>query len=173
MAASSTSNKPSYQTLEVILDSGEKVRVRRTPQSNLKRLIELQGELVGKYLEVNGAISELFVQDDIVALIKEYLGLLPIQGKDETYLDYEDLKENWEQLVRLVFNGSIDEKTRKVEGTTEPEVSKLHFLPFELQLQNHYHQWRLNQGKLLLEREKEIESLVEANKQKPTEDSPN
>lgn len=173
MANSSTSNKPSYQTLEVVLDSGEKVRVRRTPQSNLKRLIELQGELVGKYLEVNGAISELFIQDDIVALIKEYLGLLPIQGKDEAFLDYEDLKENWEQLVRLVFNGSIDEKTRKVEGTTEPEVSKLHFLPFELQLQTHYHQWRLNQGKLLLEREKEIENLVEGNKQKPTENSPN
>ena len=161
MASSSTSNKPSYQTLEVVLDNGNKTRVRRTPQVNLKRLIELQGELVGKYLEVNGAISELLIQEDTVELIKEYLGLLPIQGKDDEYLDYEDIKENWEQLVKLVFNGSINEKTREIDSTTEPEVSKLHFLPFQLQLQTASRLWEINQTKSLLEHKKELEKATQ------------
>ena len=161
MASSSTSNKPSYQTLEVVLDNGNKIRVRRTPQVNLKRLIELQGELVGKYLEVNGAISELLIQEDTVELIKEYLGLLPIQGKDDEYLDYEDIKENWEQLVKLVFNGSINEKTREIDSTTEPEVSKLHFLPFQLQLQTASRLWEINQTKSLLEHKKELEKATQ------------
>lgn len=163
MAASSTSNKPSYQTLEVVLDNGNKIRVRRTPQVNLKRLIELQGELVGKYLEVNGAISELLIQEDTVELIKEYLGLLPIQGKDDEYLNYEDIKENWEQLVKLVFNGSINEKTREIDNTTEPEVSKLHFLPFQLQLQTASRLWEINQTKSLLEHKKELEKVTQDN----------
>jgi len=172
MAASSVSSKPSYQTLEVVLDDGTKCRVKRTPQSNLKRLIELQSELTGKYVQSNGAIAELFVEDDVVELIREYVGLLPVQGKkdadnNDVYLDYEDIKDNWEQLVKLIFNGSIDEKTRAyVEGATEPEVSKLHFLPFQSQLQIHWHQWRLSQGKILLDREKELETLVEASKPK-------
>ena len=161
MASSSTSNKPSYQTLEVVLDNGNKIRVRRTPQVNLKRLIELQGELVGKYLEVNGAISELLIQEDTVELIKEYLGILPIQGKDDEYLNYEDIKENWEQLVKLVFNGSINEKTREIDSTTEPEVSKLHFLPFQLQLQTASRLWEINQTKSLLEHKKELEKATQ------------
>jgi hypothetical protein len=116
MATSNQLNKPSYQTLEIKLDNESKpVRIKRVPQSDLKQLIALQDELLGLYVRADGALAELLVDESVIELIKQYLGLLPIEGQktesgEQKYLNYDDISENWEQLTRLVFNGSLDEK---------------------------------------------------------------
>lgn len=164
MATSTNSSKPSYQTLEVLLDDGTKVRIKRTTQNNLKELITLQDELIGLYVNADAAIASLLCDDSAVAIIKQYIGLLPIEGKKtesggQVYLDYDNISENWEQLVKLVFNGSLDEKTRNIEGVTPSLVASLHFLPFETQRESHLHQKRVEKTKELLEQRQELEKL--------------
>jgi len=164
MATSSALSKPSYQTLEVKLDNDNKpVRIKRVPQSDLKQLITLQDELLGRYIQADGALAELLVDESIVTLIKQYIGLLPIDGykaDEQKYLDYDDISENWEQLTRLVFNGSLDEKTRNIEGVTPSLVSNLHFLPYETQRELHLHKRRIEKTQELLEQKLELEKLA-------------
>ena len=163
MATSAQLSKPSYQTLEVKLDNESKpVRIKRVPQSDLKQLITLQEELTGLYIRVDGALAELLVDDAALGLIKQYIGLLPIEGSkadDQKYLDYADISENWEQLTRLVFNGSLDEKTRNIEGVAPSLVSNLHFLPFEAQREPHLHKRRIEKTQELLTQREELEKL--------------
>jgi hypothetical protein len=164
MGISAQSNKPSYQTLEVLLDDGKKVRVKRVPQSDLKQLIALQDELLGLYIKADGALAELLVDESVVEVIKQYVGLLPIEGQktesgEQKYLNYDDISENWEQLTRLVFNGSLDEKTRNIEGVTPSLVSNLHFLPYETQRELHLHKRRLDKTQELLSQREELEKL--------------
>lgn len=164
MAASDKLNKPSYQTLEVLLDDGKKVRIKRVPQSDLKQLITLQDELLGLYIKADGALAELLVDESVVEVIRQYIGLLPIEGQktesgEQKYLNYDDISENWEQLTRLVFNGSLDEKTRNIEGVTPSLVSNLHFLPYETQRELHLHKRRLDKTQELLSQREELEKL--------------
>jgi hypothetical protein len=164
MGISAQSNKPSYQTLEVLLDDGKKVRVKRVPQSDLKQLITLQDELLGLYIKADGALAELLVDESVVEVIRQYIGLLPIEGQktesgEQKYLNYDDICENWEQLTRLVFNGSLDEKTRNIEGVTPSLVSNLHFLPYETQRELHLHKRRLDKTQELLSQREELEKL--------------
>lgn len=164
MASSDKLTKPSYQTLEVLLDDGKKVRVKRVPQSDLKQLIALQDELLGLYIKADGALAELLVDESVVEVIKQYVGLLPIEGQktesgEQKYLNYDDISENWEQLTRLVFNGSLDEKTRNIEGVTPSLVSNLHFLPYETQRELHLHQRRVEKTQELLKQREELEKL--------------
>ena len=164
MAASDKLNKPSYQTLEVLLDDGKKVRIKRVPQSDLKQLITLQDELLGLYIKADGALAELLVDESVVEVIRQYVGLLPIEGQkteagEQKHLSYDDICENWEQLTRLVFNGSLDEKTRNIEGVTPSLVSNLHFLPYETQRELHLHKRRLDKTQELLSQREELEKL--------------
>ncbi len=163
MAASDKLNKPFYQTLEVKLDNESKpVRIRRVPQDDLKKLINLQDELLGLYIKADGALAELLVDESAVELIKQYIGMLPIEGQkseEQKYLSYDDISENWEQLTRLVFNGSLDEKTRVIEGVTPSLVSNLHFLPFETQRELHLHKRRVEKTQELLTQKEELEKL--------------
>ena len=165
MASSAVLNKPSYQTLEIKLDNESKpVRIKRVPQSDLKQLIALQDELLGLYVRADGALAELLVDESVIELIKQYLGLLPIEGQktesgEQKYLNYDDISENWEQLTRLVFNGSLDEKTRNIEGVTPSLVSNLHFLPYETQRELHLHQRRVEKTQELLKQREELEKL--------------
>lgn len=165
MATSSTLNKPFYQTLEVKLDNQTKpVRVRRVPQEDVKKLISLQDELLKIYIEADGSLASILVDEYSVDLIKQFIGLLPIEGEktesgEQKFLNYDDISENWEQLVRLVFNGSLDEKTRNIDGVTPSLVSNLHFLPFETQRENHLHSKRLSKTRELIAQREEIEKL--------------
>jgi hypothetical protein len=163
MAASDKLNKPFYQTLEVKLDNESKpVRIRRVPQDDLKKLISLQDALLGLYIRADGALAELLVDESAVELIKQYIGMLPIEGQkseEQKYLSYDDISENWEQLTRLVFNGSLDEKTRVIEGVTPSLVSNLHFLPFETQRELHLHKRRVEKTQELLTQKEELEKL--------------
>lgn len=164
MASSDKLAKPSYQTLEIKLDNESKpVRIKRVPQSDLKQLIALQDELLGLYIKADGALAELLVDESVIELIKQYIGLLPIEGQkvegEQKYLSYDDISENWEQLTRLVFNGSLDEKTRNIEGVTPSLVSNLHFLPYETQRELHLHKRRVEKTEELLKQREELEKL--------------
>jgi hypothetical protein len=53
------------------------------------------------------------------------------------FLKFEDICDNWEQLVVLFFNGSLNEERELENVTTPSKVSQLHFFPYLTILQKH------------------------------------
>jgi hypothetical protein len=122
--------KPAYNTLALKTNSGATIQVKRTSTANLSRLMVLQEELLVEYVRTDGALGALLSDDLVVEKIREFLGLLPVVGKEGEYLDYDLISENWEQLFTLVFNSAYDEEKRESIDVKPSLVSNLHFLPY-------------------------------------------
>lgn len=129
--------RPQYKLLPVRKDDGSVVNVARTPMAQMQELIDVQDRLLEKYVVADGALSTLLLQPDFVADLELACGLLPIAGKEDEYLSFDDIKENWEQLVHLFFNSNFDTETRIHGSITQPKVSQLNFLPYSEILNKH------------------------------------
>ena len=124
--------KPDHNSISVTLDSGKVVYITRTALANVESLLALQEKLVELYMECDTAIGSIITDDETVAVLTELCNLLPIKGTDET-LNYDDIKENWEQTILLFFNGGLDVATREVtfdKILTASKVASLHFAPY-------------------------------------------
>lgn len=132
--------KPQYKTEKVVKDDGSVVNICRCALADMDTLLELQDRLVEAYILADGALGEIIAKPEVQADLKSICSLLPLDQKvkgETVYLDFEDIKDNWEQLVALFFNGAIDETSRKVEAVSPSKVSKLHFLPYQKMLEKH------------------------------------
>lgn len=130
MTTTLKSNKPTYKTLTVIKDNGQSVQIGRCSLASLETLMETQERLVSKYVKSNGAVGKLFLDPEVISDLEVACSLLPIVGKPDTYLDYSEILENWEQLILLFFNGGFNQDTREVDELKPSKVSQLHFLPY-------------------------------------------
>src|SRR6056300_599327 len=126
-----TTTKPAYNTVKIQLDDGTYVHVKRCATSDLEAFLELLEELVKEYIICEGALSSILVQPKMVANLEAICGLLPLVGKgDETkYLEYDSIKDNWEQLAQLFFNRDLDVKTREFKSLEPGSIAALHFFP--------------------------------------------
>ena len=132
------SKRPQYKLERVVKDDGATVQVARVALKDLDTLLELQDRLLEKYIKCEGSVGKLFTDDDVIADLRTVCSLLPIVGaKEETYLNYDDIAENWEQLIVLFLNGGLNEETRTVEKLLPSRISQLHFLPYLEMLQAH------------------------------------
>ena len=136
-----TTRKPQYTTEKVVKDDGTVVSVCRCSFADMSTLLEIIERLVEAYVMCDGAIGEIISKPDIQADLKSVCSLLPLEQKTKSgevqYLDFEDISENWEQIIYLFFNGSINKDTREVTEISSPRISQLHFLPFERILRKH------------------------------------
>jgi hypothetical protein len=124
--------KPTISTIDVVLDDGKQVKVSRCALKSMNTLLDAQSRLIQAYIECDGAVGAILMDEDIINTLTTICGLLPVQGTD-TFLDYETICENWEQLVVLFFNGGLNQVTREVSGEdilTPSKVASLHFLPY-------------------------------------------
>ncbi len=137
-----TTKKPNYKPLRVSFDSGKVVQIGRCALSNLDTLLECQDGLLRKYIEADGALAVLMTDNEFISKLELACSVLPIVGSEDKCLDFEDIKENWEQIVTLFFNSSFDKNTRQMNTISQSEVSSLHFLPFAAQLEKHLEQRR-------------------------------
>lgn len=133
------SKKPAYKTVRVTLDNGSSVNIKRCSLENTDTLLELQDELLEYYVKCNGYIGEIITDSVVREKLSAMCNILPIvsTSKDETYLDFEDIQDNWEQLVTLFFNGSLNEDRELENVTTPSKVSQLHFFPYVSLMQKH------------------------------------
>lgn len=132
--------KPQYKLERVIKDDGTAVNVCRCALADMDTLLEIQDRLAEAYVLADGAIGEIITKPEVQADLKSICSLLPLEqrGKGEVqYLDFDDISDNWEQLVSLFFNGSIDEETRSIKDISPSKVSQLHFLPYEKMIRTH------------------------------------
>ena len=130
-------SKPTYETEKVTLDNGTVVEVKRVSMKNLSLFMELQERLLKKYFEHDGALINLIIDPEVISDLTAICNILPIVGKTEQYLNFEDIQENWEQLVTLFFNSGLDAKTRTVEKIAPGKIGNLHFFPY-LKVLNEY-----------------------------------
>lgn len=136
MTTSKKYQKPQYKTESIKLDNGSTVQIQRTPLANLDLLLDLQDKLLEQYIACDGNIGMLFKDEQVVNDLTIACNLLPIVGKDET-LQFEDICENWEQIILLFFNGGLNPDTRRTDNIMPSRVSQLHFLPFGEMLMKH------------------------------------
>jgi hypothetical protein len=131
-------SKPSYNTLKVTLDNGSVVDISRAVLADMDQLLEIQERLINKYIEADGSFGSLITDEDIRSDLKTLCGLLPIvssknsgiNGNEQKHLDFDDISDNWEQLITLFFNSSLDINTREINDVSASKVSQLHFLPY-------------------------------------------
>jgi hypothetical protein len=135
--------KPMYKTLKVMLDNGSTVQIKRCTLENLDTLLNLQDELLERYVRSNGYIGEFITDESVRANLLSMCNLLPIVSTKDPieYLDFTTIEDNWEQLILLFFNGSLNEDSRELDNvTTASLVSQLHFFPYLTMLQKHVEQ---------------------------------
>jgi hypothetical protein len=125
--------KPQYKTLAVIKDDGVVVNVTRVPLKDLDTLLELQEKLLNKYVEVDGSFGQLMSDSELISYLTTICSLLPLveKAKGETqYLNFEDIQDNWEQLITLFFNSGLNTETREFGDVLPSAISQLHFFPY-------------------------------------------
>lgn len=164
----SKNSKPAYNTLPIKTNSGTVIQIKRTSTANLSRLMVLQEELLGEYVKNDGALGAILSDDLTVEKIREFLSLLPIVGKEDEYLDYDSICDNWEQLFKLVFNSAYDEETRESVDVKPSLISNLHFLPYPKMINPliqakalEEEENRMKQAMLLMEIREKAQKLVE------------
>lgn len=133
------STKPSYKTQKVALDNGSSVQIKRCSLTNTDTLLQLQDELLEAYVECSGFIGEIIAKEPIREKLAAMCNILPIVSSTakEEFLKFEDICDNWEQLVVLFFNGSLNDDRELENVTTASKVSQLHFFPYLTILQKH------------------------------------
>ena len=140
-----TKLKPSYKTETVKKDDGTIIQIGRVALSDLDTLLEIQDWLVYKYIESDGAIGKFIADPELRSKLQTLCSLLPIIGSknvEQEYLNFEDISENWEQLILLFFNGQINMENRQVNDISPSKVSQLHFLPYNEMMLKHLNQKR-------------------------------
>lgn len=152
-----STKKPQYTTEKVTRDDGTVVNVCRCAFADMSTMLEIVDRLVEAYVMADGAIGEIISKPEVIADLQSICSLLPLEQKTKTgevqYLQFEDISENWEQLIYLFFNGSIIKETREVKDISAPRISQLHFLPYERLFRKHM------KIKLKLDKENESEEV--------------
>lgn len=136
-----TTKKPQYKPEKVVKDDGTVVNICRCSFADTDTLLQIQDRLVEAYVKCDGAIGAIIGNEETQADLRSICSLLPLEqktkGGEVQYLDFDDISDNWEQLVALFFNGSIDQNTRNVPDLAPSKVSQLHFLPYAQMIKKH------------------------------------
>lgn len=130
----SASLKPMYKTLKVTKDDGTVVEISRAAIDDYDTVLAIQDRLLEKYMEADLAFGQVISDPDVRSDLSTLCSVLPIvsakNNPEKSYLNFNDICDNWEQLIKLFFNGSLNEDTRELENLTPSLVSNLHFLPY-------------------------------------------
>lgn len=133
-----SNNKPSYNTVTVIKDDGTRVNVKRVALKDLETLQDCLDRLLTKFIEYEGGFGSIISDPEVENDLKTACSLLPIVGRSgdqQEYLNYEDIKENWEQLILLFFSKGLDVNTRELKSLDAGLISELHFFAHPKMLQ--------------------------------------
>jgi hypothetical protein len=147
MSKSEQQKRPDQTTFDVIyykLDGTVKSidKVKRAPfrgNPGLKEIQVFQEQLVREFVEFNGAIGSLFVQDKVWSIITQLGSILYVVGRDKPGIDIEALAEadDLPQLAQIFFSESFNDsgdRERDDEGATilakPSKIAKVHGLDF-------------------------------------------
>jgi len=124
-----TLKKSPYSTVKVVLDDGRTIQIKRCPAKDLETFLELMEALVKDYIVSEGSLLLMLAKPETVSNLETVCSLLPVAGKEDEFLSYSDIQENWEQLVQLFFNRDLNAETRESKALEPGKIASLHFFP--------------------------------------------
>lgn len=117
-------------------------------------IAELQKPIIELYVEVGGAIGDLFCHEKFLPLCQQLSLLIPVIGQNRP-LDFQALvdADDWPQIVRLFVSQSVDEEgSRDLDEKGEATLLKPGIVA---ELHN------LNFYRILIDKEKELQQIRE------------
>ena len=125
-------------------------------------IAELQRPIIELYVEVGGAIGDLFCHKKFLPLCQQLSLLIPVIGQNRP-LDFQALvdADDWHQIVRLFVSQSVDEEgNRELDDKGEATLLKPGVIA---ELHN------LNFYRILIDKEKELQEIREKAENASTE----
>lgn len=133
--------------------------VQRSPRNELDTIVELQKEILYKFIDSRASTGELIRDNDTWNTLKTLASNLNILGKKERGFDIEEISDDIEQICQIFMTQSMKddgtyEETETDEGKTvlwKPSlISDLHQLDFDFY-------WQESAKKIREKKLKEIE----------------
>ncbi|PLS68535.1 MAG: hypothetical protein CV045_07420 [Cyanobacteria bacterium M5B4] len=123
-----------FNNIEVVYSNSHKYHINRVSNENFQSFAELLEKITIQYYKYDGAIGEMLQVPEIVEDFENLCSIIPVKkvqggkiGKEEEFLDWEMIRDNWEQLVILFCNSGLTED-RDATPIAPPLLAKLNFL---------------------------------------------
>lgn len=129
--------------------------VQRSVRSELDTIVELQKEILYKFIESNGSVGELIRDNDTWNTLKILASNLNILGQKERGFNLEEISDDLEQICRIFMTQSMKE-----DGTFEEDDSRVIWKPSfisELHQLNFDFYWKESIKKIAEKQPKELE----------------
>lgn len=129
--------------------------VQRSVRSELDTIVELQKEILYKFIESNGSVGELIRDNDTWNTLKILASNLNILGQKERGFNLEEISDDLEQICRIFMTQSMKE-----DGTFEEDDSRVIWKPSfisELHQLNFDFYWKESIKKIAEKQTKELE----------------
>lgn len=128
--------------------------IQRVVRSELDTLVELQKELILKFIEAGTNFGELVRNNESWELMKTLAKNLNVLGQKDKGFDIEEIADDLEQLCQIFITQSMDQngEYQVDEGWKHSLISELHQLNFPLYLDESakkYQEKKANQVKEL------------------------
>jgi len=122
-------DKDAYTTNKVYI-------IQRVVRSELDTLVELQKELLLKFIEVDTNIGELIRNNETWELMKTLAKNLNVLGQKDKGFDLEEISDDLEQICQMFFTQSMTSNGEyKYEDGWKPSlIAELHQLDFPFYL---------------------------------------
>lgn len=134
--------------------------IQRSVRRDLDTIIELQKEILGKFMDSQLSMGDLVKDNESWELLKTLASNLNVLGQKEKGFNLEEIEEDLEQICQIFLTQSMNIETGVIDTNENGEIrfkpsliSELHQLNFPLY-------WQENVGKYLkkqAEKEKEME----------------
>jgi len=119
------SEKDSYEVEKVYI-------VQRVVRSELDIIVQLQQEILLKFIDVDTNIGELIRNNETWGILKTLAANLNIVGQKEKGFDLEEIADDLEQICQIFLTQSMDEKGEyQIDDGWKPSlIADLHKLDF-------------------------------------------
>jgi hypothetical protein len=133
--------------------------VQRSPRNELDTIVELQKEILYKFIESSASAGELIRDNDTWNTLKTLASNLNILGKKERGFDLEEISDDLEQICQIFMTQSMKDDGTFEETETEDGkrvlwksslVSELHQLNFDFY-------WQESRKKMMEKQLQEVE----------------
>jgi len=145
------SEKDTYEVEKIYI-------IQRVVRSELDTLVELQKELLLKFVEVDTNIGELVRNNETWELMKTLAKNLNVLGQKDKGFDLEEISDDLEQICQMFFTQSMNqdgEYEDVLDGGWKPSlIAELHQLDFPFYLREGVKKNQENKERLVKEIEK-------------------
>ncbi len=105
----------------------ETITVRPVTLNKLQEVKELQEQLISYYVDHNGCLGTLLIDNSVFEIMRNLASMLPVIGKEAQGFDIQSLYDMGDilQLGQIFFSESIDENMKSAGITKDTVTDRL------------------------------------------------